>query len=108
MRVFLAGHQAKQSQSRNYFRHPFENIYFSCFIQHLVQAAVYDLVQSRKFEIFIIVVITINMLVMMVQHYDQPKEVTLVLDILTVLPNIKKMRQTNRLWVLGGRENTVI
>lgn len=83
-------------------------MYFSCFIQHLVQAVVYDLVQSRKFEIFIIVVITINMLVMMVQHYDQPKEVTLVLDILTVLPNIKKMRQTNRFWVVGGGEGTVI
>lgn len=41
------------------------------------------MVESRKFEIFIIMVITINMILMMVQHYDQPPEVTLVLDILS-------------------------
>lgn len=52
------------------------------FFQNRFQAAVFDLVKSRKFEMFIIFVITVNMLVMMVQHYDQPYEVTLVLDIL--------------------------
>lgn len=52
------------------------------FFQNRFQAAVFDLVKSRKFEMFIFFVITVNMLVMMVQHYDQPYEVTLVLDIL--------------------------
>lgn len=49
------------------------------------QAAVFDLVQSRKFEIFIIIVIAINMLAMMVQHYDQPHEVKQVLDYLNIV-----------------------
>ena len=51
-------------------------------LQNRYQAFVFDLVESRKFEMFIILVITINMIVMMVQHYDQPEEVTFVLDIL--------------------------
>lgn len=43
---------------------------------------VFDMVENRKFEIFIILVITVNMIVMMVQHYGQPPRVTRVLDIL--------------------------
>ena len=43
---------------------------------------VFDLVENRKFEMFIISVITINMLVMMAQHYGQPPVVDVVLDIL--------------------------
>ena len=70
---------------------------FSCvnLFQNRFQAAVFDLVNSRKFEMFIIVVITINMIVMMVQHYNQPKEVTLVLDILYFKSiNILNLRKT--------------
>ena len=40
------------------------------------------MVENRNFEIFIILVIAVNMILMMVQHYDQPPQVTLVLDIL--------------------------
>ena len=54
-------------------------------LQNRYQAFVFDLVESRKFEMFIILVITINMIVMMVQHYDQSEEVTFVLDILQIL-----------------------
>ena len=50
--------------------------------QNRYQAVVFDLVENRKFEMFIISVITINMLVMMAQHYGQPPEVDVVLDIL--------------------------
>ena len=52
------------------------------FFQNLYQAVVFDLVENRKFEMFIISVITINMLVMMAQHYGQPAVVDVVLDIL--------------------------
>ena len=50
--------------------------------QNRYQAVVFDLVENRKFEMFIISVITINMLVMMAQHYGQPPVVDVVLDIL--------------------------
>ena len=50
--------------------------------QNRYQAVVFDLVENRKFEMFIISVITINMLVMMAQHYGQPAVVDVVLDIL--------------------------
>ena len=50
--------------------------------QNRYQAVVFDLVENRKFEMFIISVITINMLVMMAQHYGQPPVVDIVLDIL--------------------------
>ena len=59
--------------------HLFDNLYL---IQNRYQAQVFDMVENRKFEMFIILVITVNMIVMMVQHYDQPPQVTLVLDIL--------------------------
>lgn len=52
------------------------------FFQNRYQAMVFDMVENRKFEIFIILVITVNMIVMMVQHYGQPPQVTRVLDIL--------------------------
>lgn len=52
------------------------------FLQNRYQAMVFDMVENRKFEIFIILVITVNMIVMMVQHYGQPPQVTRVLDIL--------------------------
>ena len=55
---------------------------FVCLFKNRFQAVVFDLVESRKFEVFIIAVITLNMLVMMIQHYDQPHEVTELLDIL--------------------------
>ena len=51
-------------------------------IQNHYQAVVFDMVESRKFEMFIILVITVNMILMMVQHYDQPPQVTLLIDIL--------------------------
>ncbi|KAK3751457.1 hypothetical protein QZH41_000743 [Actinostola sp. cb2023] len=50
-----------------------------------IQGALYDLVQTRKFEVFIMTVITINMVVMTVQHYDQTPQIETTLDILLVL-----------------------
>ena len=50
--------------------------------QNRYQVVVFDLVENSKFEMFIISVITINMLVMMAQHYGQPPLVDVVLDIL--------------------------
>ncbi|XP_048586351.1 sodium channel protein 1 brain isoform X2 [Nematostella vectensis] len=53
--------------------------------QNKFQGELYDMVQSRKFEVFIMLFITINMVVMMVQHYDQSKEVYDTLEILNLI-----------------------
>lgn len=42
----------------------------------------FDFIQTKYFEFFIMSVILLNMLSMMIQHYNQPKEVELALDYL--------------------------
>ena len=42
----------------------------------------FDAVTSEKFEITVLGVITLNMILMMIQHYGQPDSVTKALNIL--------------------------
>ena len=59
-------------------------LFFLSSPQNNLQAWTFDLVQSRKFEFFIMVVISINMVIMTVQHYGQDDDITFILDILSV------------------------
>ena len=46
------------------------------------QAGLFDIIHSSKFETFIMILICFNMLVMMIQHYGQSREVELTMNIL--------------------------
>lgn len=45
----------------------------------------FDFIGKKQFELFIMSVIIANMLTMMIQHYDQSKEVEVALDYLNYL-----------------------
>ncbi|XP_066927937.1 sodium channel protein 1 brain-like isoform X5 [Clytia hemisphaerica] len=46
------------------------------------RGTLFDFIQTKYFEFFIMSVILLNMLSMMIQHYNQPREVDLALDYL--------------------------
>ena len=46
------------------------------------QARLFDAIHSSKFETFIMILICLNMLVMMIQHYGQSQEVDMTMNIL--------------------------
>lgn len=75
-------HRSGENKIKKQHSCQYSSLWQFSLIQNRYQALVFDMVESRKFEIFIILVITVNMILMMVQHYDQPSQVTLVLDIL--------------------------
>ncbi len=49
------------------------------------RATLFDFVGTKQFELFIMSVIIANMLTMMIQHYDQSKEVEVALEYLNYL-----------------------
>jgi len=49
------------------------------------RGALFDFICTKQFELFIMSVIIANMFTMMIQHYDQSKEVTVALDYLNYL-----------------------
>ena len=46
------------------------------------KAKLFDMVHSSSFETLIMAFILLNMVVMMIQHYDQRRKVELAMDIL--------------------------
>lgn len=54
-------------------------------LQSKWRGALFDFVCTKQFELFIMSVIIANMLMMMIQHYDQSDEVTIALDYLNYL-----------------------
>lgn len=49
------------------------------------QAGLFDIIHSSKFETFIMILICFNMLVMMIQHYGQSREVELTMNIINLV-----------------------
>lgn len=53
--------------------------------QNAVQGVFYDIANSSKFELCIVIVIFLNMIQMAVDHYGQTQMVTDILDMLNIL-----------------------
>lgn len=57
----------------------------SSIFQNSVQGFIFDVAISNKFELTIVILIFLNMVVMMVEHYKQPQSVTLALEIINII-----------------------
>lgn len=60
--------------------------------QNKIRAWLFDLIQQKKFEVFIMSVIMINMITMMMEHNNQTESFTTALNILSL------SKQLSRIW----------